>query len=130
MSELTIRPLQWQRLKDLREVAPLDENDLRCMAELREVLARHGRLERFALHLVHKHFDIGDGEVLVEYSDAARREHRLRVERRDSVMARHALPTTWLLGCERPLVVCVCAFRADQGHLGRHEADESAYSPR
>ena len=122
MNELTIRPLQWKRIPDLRDVAPLDAQDLACMAELREVLARHGRLERFAVQLVHKHFELADGEVLIEYSDVARREHRLRVERHDSVNARHAIPTTWMLDRERPLVSCVCAFRGNQGHLGRHES--------
>ena len=122
MSELTIRPLQWKRVPDLRDVAPLDANDLACMAELREVLARHGRLQRFAVHLIHKHFELAEGEVLVEYSDAVRREHRLRVERRDGVTARNAVPTTWMLDRERPLVTCVCAFRGGEGHLGRHEA--------
>ena len=122
MHQLTIQPLQWRRLKDLREVAPLDERDLACMAELRDVLARHGRLERFAVQLIHKHFELTDGEVLVEYSDAARREHRLCVERRDSAAARGAIPTTWALDRQQPLVACVCAFRTDQGHLGRHES--------
>jgi len=122
MSELTIRPLQWKRIRDLRDVAPLDARDLACMAELREVLARHGRLERFAVQLIHKHFELAEDEVLIEYSDAARREHRLRVERRDGANARHAVPTSWMLDRERPLVACVCAFRGAEGHLGRHES--------
>ncbi|MEP7057148.1 MAG: hypothetical protein ABI809_05190 [Caldimonas sp.] len=122
MNPLTIRPLQWQSLQDLCEVAPLDRGDLACIAELREVLERHGRLGRFALHLIHKHFELADDEVLVEYSDPARRESRLCVERRDSAAASGAIPTTWVLDPPRPRVVCVCAFRADQGHLGRHES--------
>ena len=122
MARLTIHPLQWARLPDLSEVAPLDAADLACIAELRKVLARHQRLERFALHLVHKHFELADGEVLVEYSDPHRREQHLRVEARDAPGLRDAIPTTWLLGAERPLVTCVCAWRDRQGHLGRHES--------
>ena len=122
MAQLTIHPMHWSRLRDLRDVAPLDANDLACMAELREVLARHGRLERFALHLVHKHFDLADDEVLVEYSDPQAREQHLRVEARGCVALRDARPTTWLLAGPRPLVACVCAWRAGQGHLGRHES--------
>jgi hypothetical protein len=52
------------------------------MAELRDVLARHGRLGRFALHLAHRHFALRDDEVLVEYSDAVRREQWTRAEPR------------------------------------------------
>ena len=122
MTSLTIRPLHWARLRDLRDVAPLDDDDIACMTELREVLARRGRLGRFALHLVHKHFDIADDEVLVEYSDMQSREQLLRVERRDAEALRDAIATTWLFDDGRPFVACVCASRDGQGHLGRHES--------
>ena len=123
MKRLTIFPVQWARLPDLRDVAPLDAADLDCIAELREVLARHGRLQRFALQLVHKHFDIAPHEVLVEYSDSVSREQRLRVEERGGCMARGAIPTTWMLDRpDAPVVTCMCAYRADVGHLGRHQA--------
>lgn len=122
MTRLTIQPMQWTRVRDLHETAPLNAADLRCMVELRNVLARHGRLDRFALHLVHKHFDLEPAEVLVEYSDPGRREQWLRVEARASAALRLAVPTTWTLAQRDPLVACVCAFRAEHGHLGRHES--------
>jgi hypothetical protein len=122
MAALTIHPLHWSRLSDLRDVAPLDADDLACMAELRAVLARHGRLERFALHLVHRHFDLAATEVLVEYSDPRTREQFLRVETRSAAALRDAVPTTWLLAARGPLVTCVCASKSGQGHLGRHES--------
>lgn len=120
---LAILPLHWSRLKDLRDVAPLDVGDVACMAELRDVLERHGRVGRFGLHLLHRHFELGDDEVLVEYSDPQRREQHLRVERRDSEALREALPTTWAFGDDgQAIVACVCAWRGGQGHLGRHES--------
>lgn len=123
MSPLTIRAVQWGLLHDLQGVAPLDAADLACMAELREVLARHGRLDRFALHLVHKHFELAPHEVMVEYNDPVAREQHLRVERRDARSLREAIPTTWLLDAPaQPVVTCVCAYRADVGHLGRHRS--------
>jgi hypothetical protein len=121
MNELTIQPLHWAALPELHDVTPLDADDLACMAELRAVLATHGRLGRFALHLVHRHFELADGEVLVEYSDAEAREQVMRVERRDAPALRHAIPTTWLLGEPAPLAACVCAVRVAHGHLGRHQ---------
>lgn len=86
MNRLTIAPLHWSRLPDLRQIAPLGDADLACMCELRTVLARHGRLERFALHLVHQHFELGADEVLVEYSDAQLRKQGQRVEMRHAVV--------------------------------------------
>jgi len=121
MDGLTIQPLQWARLADLRDVPPLDPHDLACMAELREVLLRHGRLQRFALHLVHKHFELAADEVLVEYSDPLAREQLLRVESREAAALRSAIPTTWTLAGAQPLVACVCAYRTEHGHLGRHQ---------
>lgn len=121
MTRITISPMQWTRVRDLREVEPLNDADAACMEELRHVLARHGRLGRFALHLIHKHFDVEPHEVLVEYSDASSREQRLRVEARASEALRDAVPTTWTLDTGRPTVACVCAYRPRLGHLGRHE---------
>ena len=122
MDGLTIQALQWARLADLRDVPALDRHDLACMAELREVLQRHGRLQRFALHLVHKHFELAADEVLVEYSDPRAREQSLRVERRDAAVLQGAIPTTWTLAEPQPLVACVCAYRTEHGHLGRHQS--------
>jgi hypothetical protein len=93
-----------------------------CFADLREVLERHGRLRRFALQLVQKHFEMTPDEVLVEYSDPLLREQRLRVEPRDGRAARAAIPTAWMLDRpDAPLATCVCAYRAEVGHLGRHQ---------
>ena len=121
-TRLTMFPLQWTHLPDLRDVPPLDAADLACLAELGAVLERHGRLRRFALQLAHRHFEIAPHEVLVEYSDVLRREQRLCVEPRDGPGARAAIPTAWLLDrLDAPLATCVCAYRADLGHLGRHQ---------
>jgi hypothetical protein len=121
MTELAIRPMQWAHVRDLHECAPLAADDLACMSELRAVLARHGKLARFAVHLIHKHFDMSPDEILVEYSDAATREQYFRVEKRDADATRDAIPTTWTLEHNEPLIGCVCAYRINQGHLGRHE---------
>ena len=126
MTRLSISAVQWSRLQDLRDVPPLDAADLACLAEVREVLARHGRLGRFAMHLVHRHFELAPHEVLVEYSDPRTREQHFRVEPRAGSAARHAIATTWLLdpldADAPPLVTCVCAYRRQQGHLGRHRS--------
>lgn len=121
MTEIAIRPMQWARIQDLHECEPLGESDIDCMKDVRMVLAKHGKLGRFALHLIHKHFEIADREILVEYSDAARREQFFKVENVDAEAAKHAIPTTWTLERVEPMARCVCAYRVGQGHLGRHE---------
>ncbi|EKS35365.1 hypothetical protein [Afipia clevelandensis] len=60
---------QWNHLPDIHDVPPLSGHDEACLTAVREVLARHGCLERFGLTLLHKHFGMSDDEVLVEAVD-------------------------------------------------------------
>jgi hypothetical protein len=111
MPELVIRPLQWETLPPLHEASALDETDMACLADLRAVLLRHGKVKRFAVHLAHKHFDLAPGEVLIERPDPDGRTQHVTVGRLDNEpMAR---PTTWIFE-EGPAlrlsdaVYCVC----------------------
>lgn len=115
--------MQWAQLSDLHDCLPIAEDDLDCMKDLREVLARHNKLDRFALHLIHKHFDIAEDEILVEYNDVDEREQYFKVEKWNSEVMNHAIPTTWTLENTEPMALCVCAYRQGQGHLGRHESN-------
>ena len=111
-----IRPLQWAALPELYDTPPLDAADLACMVELQAVLARHGKLGRFALHLAHRHFDLKAGEVLIERSDPDSRAQTVTVGRLDQVG--EAVPTTWLLDASPDLlasgaaIYCVCVVDA------------------
>ena len=60
---------QWTGLADLPDVPPVGDDDLDCLAEVRDVLARHGKLNRFAVHLAHRHFALGPDEILIERPD-------------------------------------------------------------
>jgi len=119
MTALAIQPMQWGKLEDLHDTAPLGKDDFECMKAVREVLMKFNKVERFALHLVHKHFDIADDEILVEYSNANTREQYFKPEKADSENARDAIPTTWILRDLEASVLCVCA-KTENGHQGRH----------
>lgn len=115
--ELSIQPLQWAALPDLQDAAPLDDDDLECLSEVRDVLARHGKLQRFALHLAHRHFVLRPDEILIERPDPDGRTQHVSVGRRGD--APDARPTTWLLeeGPELRLsdaVYCVCVSDPDK----------------
>lgn len=112
MQSLTIRPMQWSLLPDLADAAPLNAADIDCLRELRDVLARHGKLDRFAVHLAHRHFDLAPDEILIERPDAATRTQHVSVGLRSDQA--DAVPTTWLFddGPEMRLsdaVYCNCA---------------------
>ncbi len=66
---LVVTPMQWADLKDIDEVEPLNEGDVDCLVEIREVLKTHGKQDRLGVALLHSHFKMAADEVLVEYSD-------------------------------------------------------------
>lgn len=58
-----------QTSPDLSDIDPIGEADRACLEEVRDALARHGRLDRFGLTLLHDHFQLEDDELLVETCD-------------------------------------------------------------
>lgn len=82
-------------LLDIDEVRPVDETDQVVFDEVREVLERHGALQRFGLTLLHKHFDISEDEVLVETIHADSRTLTLRPK--ELVDSGNAVETSWRL---------------------------------
>lgn len=58
MIEVVIQSMQWIWIRDLHEGAPLSDDDMQCMQEVRSFLAKYNKLSRFALHLIQKHFDV------------------------------------------------------------------------
>jgi len=66
---LMVTPMQWADLDDIDEVQPLNEGDVDCLVEIREVLKKHGKQDRLGVALLHSHFKMAADEVLVEYSD-------------------------------------------------------------
>lgn len=89
------------------ELMALGPTDHACMREIAEVLSRHGKSERFHLTVAHKHFDLEDGEFLVETTDEARRVSTITVTRTrpaDAVPAAYALrEKAW-----HPTQLCSC----------------------
>ncbi len=103
---LKVSPMQWVDLDQLTDVEPLNDTDLKCMAEVREVLKKHGKRERFGVALLHKHFDMDDNEVLLEYSDHDSRELVIKAVKREE--AENTVPTIWMLLDDQNSAVQYC----------------------
>ncbi len=58
---------------DTTDVAVLDEADRACLDELGDYLVSTDAWRRFAIWLLHKHFEPGDGEVFMEMATTAPR---------------------------------------------------------
>lgn len=93
---VTVSPVQWAELKDIDDVEPLNDADAACLAEVREVLAHHGRLQRFGIALLHSHFELAPDEVLLESSDEQERTLTLRPATIEEA-SRTGVGTVWML---------------------------------
>lgn len=61
-------------LIDIDKTEPFNpDQDQALFGEIKSVLAKHGALHRFGVTLLHKHFDVFEGERLIESCDAATR---------------------------------------------------------
>lgn len=105
-TRLEVAPTQWADLKDIDDVEPINDSDLECMVEVREVLKKHGKRERFGVALLHKHFGMNDDEVLVEETDREARQLTIKPSTRE-VLGK-TVPTIWMLMDGDKQVVAYC----------------------
>ena len=70
MADHSLMPQSLPSIEDVKEFGP---EDVACVGEIRDVLRRHGALQRFGITLLHRHFELAPDEVLVESVDV---EHR------------------------------------------------------
>lgn len=102
-------------LPDIEDVPPLNDDDRACIEEVTEVLKKHGSLSRFGLMLLHQHFDLGAGEVMLEECDPVSRTLTIRpkpVVELEKIAFRH---TSWRLDSNGPVMHCACRTDPDTG---------------
>jgi hypothetical protein len=103
-------------LPDINDVVPVGPQDQACMDEVREVLERHGALQRFGLTLLHQHFDIAEDEVLVESIDV---ENRILLSTPKKVATIGAsVETSWRLDDPTRQQVCETLCQPDRDRDG------------
>lgn len=104
------------RLPDIHEVEPLGPDDQACIDEIREVLERHGALQRFGVTLLHQHFDVADHEVLVEKIDVERRILTSSPEAVEGVGS--GIETSWRLDHPSRMQICETLCQPDRDRDG------------
>jgi hypothetical protein len=77
-STIHMSAMQWTTLDHIADVRPIDDSDAACLEDIRQVLEKHGALQRFGVSLLHRHFDVADDEFMLETTDEEQREHRVR----------------------------------------------------
>lgn len=122
MTTLNVQPTQWASIQDIHDVDhALSADDIECLNEVRAVLEKHNRLERFGVMLLHKHFDVHQDECLLETIDTDRRELSVRPVLKSELP--QAVQTQWRLVDRSPLQWCEawCNYSGGTHHHGHQK---------
>jgi hypothetical protein len=112
----------WNNLPDIDAVTRAAADDA-MFAELRQVLARYDALGTYGICLLHKHFDIGADEVLLETSDREGRTLTLRPMPVQALAEAQTVQTIWSMGDGAEAVTkchMVCYRDEDGFHEKKH----------
>lgn len=112
---------EFNALPHIDDIDPLNVSDHECMEELRDVLEKHGKLSRFGITLLHRHFDLNEGEILVEFTDTANRVQTVEIEKLADKRP-CAIETAWVLKSGTSMAACypgVCVHTSS-GHYRGH----------
>jgi hypothetical protein len=101
-------PSEKLTLPHISQTKPLDATDLDCLAEVKAVLARYGKLEKFGVSLLHQHFNVGPDETLIEESDPVARTLMHRVVPTESLGDATVRDTQWHLASAVPTALAKC----------------------
>jgi len=116
-----MNPMVWNDLPDIQDAAGLDESDERCLEEIRTVVLKHGKSSRFGAVLLHRHFQLGDDELLVEHCDEVTRTLTTKPTSSDEVIERDYTPTVWRFDGAAPSACSYCPRDAGGTHNGYKE---------
>ncbi|MBA4025026.1 MAG: hypothetical protein C0482_21950 [Gordonia sp.] len=89
--------MTWNGLNRIHNVPGMGDDDESLIAELQEVLVRHGAQHRIGITLLHSHFDLKEDEVLIERVDADNKRLTITAEKASDFEADQLLPTMWRL---------------------------------
>jgi hypothetical protein len=123
----TAHPLAFavNHLLDIHDVEARNENETVAFSEMREVLRKYGLEKKYGITLLHKHFDLAEDEVLVEYTDIENRTLTSMPIKVGTIPSNVLIETTWTLDQDIAMGNCitVCYYDAQRnGHVGKHSA--------
>jgi len=98
MTTSQMTALQWRDIPHIDDIDKFSSEDHECLEDIRSVLARHNRLRKFGIALLHHHFHLDETEILVQSVDAQTRTLSARVVPRSQVDLANAIETLWRFG--------------------------------
>ncbi len=104
----------------IADVQPRTDGDDPLFTELAAVLKKHNALERFGVTLLHRHFDMRPGEVLLETTDIPSRVQTIEPVPEEELAGVPYVETSWRLGDGWVAMACVCVkYGDDHSHQSR-----------
>ncbi len=104
-------------LPGLNKVIPFGPDDQECFDEVAAVLRKHGAIHRFGLPLLHRHFGLADGEVLVESVDVDNRTLTMRPMSAESLT--NGIETAWRLDDQVTMQRCETQCVPERDYQGQ-----------
>lgn len=102
MTEI-LTPLVHNNLKDIDEVEKLNDSDLKCINQVREILKQHQKEDKFGVLLLHKHFDIDEDEIMLESIDLKTRTLTTKPVKTSTLKNSSFIQTVWAFSNEPSL---------------------------
>ena len=93
-------------LPAIENTRPISQSDESCLGDIEAVLKKYGKLERFGVTLLHKHFQLQPDEVLVEACDPESRTLTIKPEKIPGLNPDHYIETSWRLDTGQALMRC------------------------
>jgi hypothetical protein len=121
MPTLSVAPVQWSQLRNMDDIKPLNDEDVDCLAELREVLRRHGKMDRLGVALLHSHFELSADEILLESTDEDTRTLITRPVK-ESEAGTNNIGTIWMLQDGDVTTMSWCRKFCRSGFFGHSKA--------
>ena len=120
---VSVQATRWSAFADVDQVKQISDDDAACLRDVRDVLAKHGALDRFGVSLLHSHFGMSDDEMLMETTDEVTRVQTIRpISLSDGYnVPGQTMMITQLKLCEGETIAtvgCGC-LRDKNGHTGR-----------
>ncbi|SFT08699.1 hypothetical protein [Mucilaginibacter polytrichastri] len=114
-----ITAMVYNRFSHADVIEPLAENEKECLEEIRCILTKYDKLDRFGITLLHKHFELFNDEILIETTDEETRQQIIQPMKKSDLdlIDGSILETSWALKNSETLVVCQrSCVKQDHGH--------------
>ena len=123
MSNVVVQAVEWSTLKDVDDVEPITDKDHDILAEIRDIVIKHGYQNRFGVCLLHKHFDIAANEVALETTDVERRISVVQVVPANDHLMESSLQTSWRFVADEVQNATVCRKQCNPVGTASHRQE-------